>query len=339
MALGTFTAVSVVVLVLFWPERGLWWRWRELSGLEESTLVEDILKHLYKAEYEGREATLESLAGGLEISRDRTAELLELCRSMGVLELSDHRPRLTPEGRIQALHVIRVHRLWECYLAERTGVNPLKWHSEAERREHLLTPAETDELAARLNNPSHDPHGDPIPTSDGRMPPPTGVSLTQVAVGELGRVLHVEDEPEAVYAQIVALDLRPGALVHVLDRTPEKVVISVQGSEAILAPLVAANVNVQVLPHAQGLDPEKGWRTLAALVPGQTARVRRLSRSCRGLERERLLDLGLVPGTSVTAQIRGPLGDPIAYRVRGATVALRREQAERVLLEEEGEAQ
>lgn len=339
LALGVFTIVSAVLLVFLWPERGLWWRWRELTGLQESVLVEDTLKHLYKSEYEGREATLESLAGVLEISRDRAAELLERCRGLGVLELRQDQPVLTPEGRLQALHVIRVHRLWECYLAERTGVNPLDWHREAEVREHLLTPAETDELAARLNHPSHDPHGDPIPTSDGRMPPPKGLALSQVESGAVARILHVEDEPAAVYAQIVALDLRPGTIIHVLDSTPEKIVVSAHGSDAILAPLVAANVTVQVFSKKHELEPEPIWRTLASLEPGQSAEVRRLASSCRGLERERLLDLGLVPGTSVTAQMRGPLGDPVAYRVRGATVALRREQAERVLLTESVESE
>lgn len=326
--------LSATLAVGLWPDRGLWWRWRELSGLEESVLVEDTLKHLYKAEYEGRNATMDSLAGALEISRDRAAELLERCRGLGVIELREDQPRLTPEGRIQALHVIRVHRLWECYLAERTGVNPLDWHREAERREHFMSPAETDELAAQLNHPSHDPHGDPIPTSEGRLPPPAGISLSQVESGTVVRVLHVEDEPAAVYAQIVALDLRPGAFVHILDKTAEKMVISVHGSEAILAPLVAANVTVTALNSAQSRVAEPRRRTLAALAPGESAKVKRLASSCRGLERERLLDLGLVPGTTVFAQMRGPLGDPMAYRVRGATVALRREQAERVLLAE-----
>lgn len=65
--------------------------------------------------------------------------------------------------------------------------------------------------------------------------------------------------------------------------------------------------------------------TLADLPVGQAGVVAELT--LRGPERRRLLDLGLVPGTVVVAEMRSPLGDPVAYRVRGATVALRREQA------------
>lgn len=70
--------------------------------------------------------------------------------------------------------------------------------------------------------------------------------------------------------------------------------------------------------------------TLAELAPGQTGIVQALHSP--GLERRRLMDLGLVPGTAITAELRSPLGDPVAYRVRGALVALRREQAQRIAI-------
>jgi DtxR family Mn-dependent transcriptional regulator len=72
--------------------------------------------------------------------------------------------------------------------------------------------------------------------------------------------------------------------------------------------------------------------TLGALAPGETARVVRLSPECRGAQRRRLLDLGLVPGTPVTAELVSLAGDPVAYRIRGALIALRREQANRVVV-------
>ncbi|MGE0488486.1 MAG: FeoA domain-containing protein [Vulcanimicrobiota bacterium] len=334
-ALGLFALISLLAGLLFWPAGGLYWRWRQLNGLAESVRVEDTLKHLYHCEYDGRPGTLDSLAGVLEVPRDQAAILVERCQRLGLVDLADDRPVLTPEGRAQALHVIRVHRLWECYLAERTGVSPLEWHSQAERYEHTLSPAETEELYAALNRPSHDPHGDPIPTAEGRMPPPAGTPLSQLEPGMRARVLHVEDEPEAVYAQLAALELRPGVVIHMLDRTPKKVTISVNGREAVLATLVAANVSVGTVRRTEeGEVKAEPERTLASLTPGQSARVIRLGHSCRGLERERLLDLGFVPGTQVEAQMKGPLGDPIAYRVRGTLIALRREQAERVLVEE-----
>jgi len=70
--------------------------------------------------------------------------------------------------------------------------------------------------------------------------------------------------------------------------------------------------------------------SLADLQPGQSGTVIELH--SQGLDRRRMMDLGIVPGTTVVAEMRSPLGDPVAYRVRGALVALRREQAELVLI-------
>lgn len=66
---------------------------------------------------------------------------------------------------------------------------------------------------------------------------------------------------------------------------------------------------------------------------GEVATVTGLSPACQGPQRRRLLDLGLVPGTRVTVEMRSPLRDPVAYRVRGAVIALRRHQADWVQVE------
>jgi ferrous iron transport protein A len=71
-------------------------------------------------------------------------------------------------------------------------------------------------------------------------------------------------------------------------------------------------------------------RTLADLLPGQSGVVRELR--SQGPERRRMMDLGMVPGTVIVVEMNSPLGDPVAYRVRGALVALRREQARLVLI-------
>ena len=308
----------------------LWWSWKNWSGRAEKVLVEDALKHLYHCQYQGQTATLGSLAGALQVSQDSVARVVQRSQELGLVELQGDRPCLSADGRALALHVIRVHRLWECYLAERTGMASQHWHREAERHEHKMTPDETRELERHLNRPSHDPHGDPIPTIEGRMPPRTGFPLTELALGCEARIVHVEDEPESVYLRILDLQLRPGQTLQVVDKQPHQLELSVEGRRLIAPSLVAANITVEPSSvESSGLR----LPNLASLKPGQSARVVRLSGACRGLERERLLDLGLVPGTQVEAHIQGPLGDPTAYRVRGSTIALRREQAERVLIE------
>ena len=63
-----------------------------------------------------------------------------------------------------------------------------------------------------------------------------------------------------------------------------------------------------------------------------------LAATCRGAQRRRLLDLGVVPGTRVTSELRGPSGDPTAYRIRGALIALRRDQAHHIFVHRLSEA-
>ncbi|MBR9998650.1 MAG: ferrous iron transport protein A [Cyclobacteriaceae bacterium] len=73
--------------------------------------------------------------------------------------------------------------------------------------------------------------------------------------------------------------------------------------------------------------------TLQDLRPGKTARVIGLDKSCQGFERFRLLDLGVVPGTEITHALDNPLHEPLAYFIRGAVIALRKEQAAKILIE------
>ncbi len=114
---------------------------------------EDALKYIHKAESKGRRPTLEGVAGAVGLSLDETARLIGGMQMAGLLVDSDGTPRLTEVGRDSALHIIRAHRLWERYLAEETGFAEEDWHGRAEAREHELTPAELEALAARLDQP------------------------------------------------------------------------------------------------------------------------------------------------------------------------------------------
>jgi DtxR family Mn-dependent transcriptional regulator len=315
--------------LLFWPEKGLFNRWQRSRRVTQRVLIEDALKHIHESQLQGQRPTLHSLAGALHISQNRAAEVLSDLDQRGLLTIEGDEPRLTPEGREVALHVIRAHRLWERYLAEDTGFEEAKWHQLAEDYEHELSPQQADELAARLGHPTHDPHGDPIPTPDGQLIEPAGRPLAARSISEAARIVHIEDEPEAVYAQLVAEGLYPGQWVRLLEVSPQRVRFWANGNEHVLAPIVAANISVV----SAAVEPEievSADEPLHHLKPNESGTVVGLSPRCRGVERRRLLDLGIVPGTVVRAEMISPSGDPIAYRVRGALIALRREQSELV---------
>lgn len=333
IALAVGLGLAGAAVLLLWPVRGLLWRWLRGLRATERVLIEDALKHLFDFEYKERIANLQSLSGALAVSGNRAAELLRRLQEQELVSFDGDGYRLTPEGRKYALRVVRIHRLWERYLAEETGLAPDDWHTEAEIREHTISPEEADELSASLGHPRYDPHGDPIPTAGGDIAPLEGRPLTELAVGELAEIVHVEDEPDAVYAQLVAEGLYPGMRVRVNESGSQRIAFEADAEEHVLAPILAANLSVLPLPRDEEmLGP---FSRLSSLDIGERARVVALSPVLRGLERRRMLDLGLIPGTEVTAEIRSPGGDPTGYRIRGAVIALRREQADQVKIEQD----
>jgi Fe2+ transport system protein FeoA len=103
------------------------------------------------------------------------------------------------------------------------------------------------------------------------------------------------------------------------------------GDEHVLAPILAANVSVTPLHLEEEIDPGP-YEALSQLKLGQTAKVTGLSHLCRGAERRRFLDLGILPGTVIRAEMISPSGDPTAYRIRGALIGLRKEQADLIYI-------
>lgn len=327
LTLGIACLILALLWWLFVPPKGVYFRWRRGRQLSERVLQEDALKHIHQGEIHNTTPTLKSLAGALRISTDQAAALVASLEALNLLSVEGNRFRLTDDGREYALHVIRAHRLWERYLADATGFDAQEWHDQAELYEHSLTREDADRLSARLGNPTHDPHGDPIPTARGELVYRQRIPLAEMQPGRPARILHIEDEPEAVYAQIVAEGLHAGMVLQVLESTSQRVRFWAGGDEHTLAPLIAANIAVEPLPEGSGGAAAPQGEALSDLPPGEEAVVLGIEGRIRGVERRRLMDLGIVPGTIIRKEMVATGGDPAAYLVRGALIALRRSQA------------
>jgi DtxR family Mn-dependent transcriptional regulator len=119
--------------------------------------------------------------------------------------------------------------------------------------------------------------------------------------------------------------------VKVLDQSQQRVRVWADNDEHVLAPIVAAAITVERV--AQPLHTMAGAASLAELAPPAYGRILGISPRCRGVERRRFLDLGIVPGTLVAAELTSASGDPTAYRIRDTLIALRREQAALIHIE------
>lgn len=329
------SVAGLLAALIFWPNRGgpLWY----LIGLRhtnERTRVEDALKHIHECEYHGYPCSLARMASALKLSGREAMALLSRLAQLTLVDLGEDRFRLTPQGRSEALRIIRVHRLLERYLAAETALKPSQWHVVADRLEHTTSPAQVRHLAARMGHPRFDPHGDPIPSPTGDIPPRRGLPLTHFEEGARVKVVHMEDEPAEVYAQLVAQGIYVGMRLRLFERNDTRLRCEADEEEFVLAPSVAQNLSVEPCQAADiASSSAKQAQRLSSLQPGIRARVTAIAPACSGLPRRRLLDLGFVPSSEVTAELRSASGDPTAYRVRGTLIALRREQSDMIFIE------
>ncbi len=318
-------AVSLVLAILL-----LWALWRRPQVTvhpRPSRLVEmeDALKEIYKLQRDEAPVEARALAQAMGISVEMAENLMEALVAFAWAE-GDVRAgiRLTTRGRERAQELIRVHRLWERYLVDREGMPLEAVHVEAHRREHETTPDKAAELDAELGHPAWDPHGDIIPDAGRRVPPPAGSPLAVCTPSDRLRILHVEDEPPALFAQLVVMGFRPGVEVEVVERKPGHLRVRIGSNLFSLATVAAEHIHavpVPVLPVPLGELPV-GSRAMVAEVRGG------------GRHQRRMLDMGLVPGAEVTVIRTAPLGDPVEYRVKGTAIAMRRTDADSVMVEE-----
>ncbi|MEM0999044.1 MAG: metal-dependent transcriptional regulator [Bacteroidota bacterium] len=321
--------VAVLVWVL-WPKRGLLAILQRARLNTERVRLEDALKFLFDCEYKNIPCGLNSIAGNLNISTDKATRIMDRLSTMGLVSLNHQVFELTDSGRSYALRIIRVHRIWERYLADETGIDQIEWHGEADRREHNISAEVADRLAAQMGNPVFDPHGDPIPSARGELPEHRGQTLSSLQEGDIAMVLHIEDEPHTIYEQLVALGLYPGMQIYVLDAAQKKITFAANGAECSLTSLFANSITVELTPEKTPLP--KQYDLLSSAEVGEKVRVLAISPACRGQQRRRLMDLGIVPGSIISAEIRSASGDPVGYRIKGATIAIRRNQADLIFV-------
>ncbi|MBN2327813.1 MAG: metal-dependent transcriptional regulator [Candidatus Omnitrophica bacterium] len=323
--------VIAILCILFWPRRGLVNLWRSLHLNTRRTRIEHALKHMFNNEYIQQKTTVKSLSVKLSISQRHTASLLARMESRGLVKKTRDGYGLTEEGNAYALRIVRAHRLWERYLADETGLRGDEWHRYAERLEHSTSPEQVEALADQLGQPLYDPHGAPIPSADGVIGPPMGQPATAFATGDLIVVTRIDKEQEHLYSQIAAEGIVPGMQLRILEMSPQRIRFSSQQNEYVLAPVVASRLMAIPLPAEK--TEEICNDTLSSLKIGETGKVVRFSPNCRGAERRRLMDLGIIPGTLIRADLNSPFGDPKAYFVRETSIALRNKLADLIYIE------
>jgi DtxR family Mn-dependent transcriptional regulator len=200
-----------------------------------STAIEDYAKAIFalEAELEGPVGT-NAVAARLGVTAASASNMVRRMDEQGLVE---HRPyhgvALTPAGRRVALRVVRHHRLLETYLAESLGGAGDRVHAEAEVLEHVLSDELEALIAAKLGHPTHDPHGDPIPTAELELEERRCECLAALEPGATGVLARVSDAEPEMLRYLATLGIAPGATFEVLERQPFGGPLTVRFGEAV----------------------------------------------------------------------------------------------------------
>ncbi len=164
---------------------------------------------------------ISTLADHLGISPVSATEMIHRMRKRHLVKHIPYKGvSLTKRGKLQALAVIRRHRLWERFLTDRLGMPWEKVHDVACQLEHSVGSEVTEPLAADLGQPTTCPHGSPIPSAEGEMPKETGLGLDELSTGQLAVVELIHPETAAILEYMASRGVTPGVELEVLEIEP-----------------------------------------------------------------------------------------------------------------------
>ena len=192
------------------------------TAVPRSQAIEDYAKAIYALERRDSEpVSTNALAERLGVT---PASASGMVKRLGELGLVEHQPyrgvSLTDDGRRVALEVMRHHRLLELYLVKSLGVPWDRVHQEAEVLEHVLSEELEELIAAKLGDPTHDPHGDPIPTRDLKIEEGTTQTLQSLEPGARGTFVRVSDSDPEMLRFLADRGIAPGDQLEVVDKQP-----------------------------------------------------------------------------------------------------------------------
>ena len=287
--------------------------------------MEDTLKEVYTMQLtQNNFWTLGDLIFKLGVTEEYGQDICKALVGIGwVQKTSQDQFELTQLGKDRAIELIRAHRLWEQYLVAYKGYPLEALHAEAHEHEHDMSTSEVEALDDDLGYPVWDPHGHAIPEKDIAALPKAGEALSSISIpGGVFRIVAVDDHPEDLLAQFVALGIKPGTELTVVELDSKKLKVKV--GDQIFPLALSAAQHISIVPVAKSTVP------LGKLKVGQRAQI--LELKGQGKLQRRLLSMGFVPGAFVSVIRQAPFGDPVQYRIKKANIALRRKEADKLIV-------
>jgi DtxR family Mn-dependent transcriptional regulator len=212
-----------------------------------SISVQEYLQAIYRLQVEQSPVSTTELASHLNVAPASVTGMVRKLDRQGLVEYVPYQGvTLTPNGRQEALRLLRIHRLWELFLTEALGVPWVEVHAEAHRLEHATSDRLADRLAEFLDEPRIDPHGQRIPSREGILPPRDSLPLSRVDVGQVVTLAEVPDGDPELLRYLGELALYPGTEIEVVAVAPFNGPLTIRqaGGEQALGRELAAQLLV-----------------------------------------------------------------------------------------------
>lgn len=300
---------------------------------------EDIIKIIYKNYQESQRTNFQKL---LLSSKIKTKELIKIIDNLikeRKIKYENEDINLTQDGIKIAQQIIQKHRNIEKYLFDNTSINLEKIHAIAEKEEHSEN---LNIIDKQENYECIDLHGDVIKGEN--IPSTCLIKIAQDLnnLGKIYKIVHIEDEPEEIYKEIVTLDLAPFEYIKIKNlKSNELEIITSKGQKIKIDFIKAENIFVTQV-HDQNIQNYfeqieqkiELITTLDKININQKAKIISISFYIRGEEKRRLLELGFVKNAIVQPLYNNMLGnDPRVYKIKNTMLALRKEQAQKIYVQ------
>jgi DtxR family Mn-dependent transcriptional regulator len=187
--------------------------------MKVSSSKENYIKAIFHLQEVDGIVTTNALARQLETRAASVTDMLKKLKTQKLLLYEKYQGfKLSPEGRKMALQVIRKHRLWECFLVDKLGFGWEEVHEMAEELEHISSKKLIDRLDEFLGFPKSDPHGDPIPDTNGKISLKKQMSLLELRMNSPAVVSNISDQSAEMLELLRHKGLGLGTKVEVKKR-------------------------------------------------------------------------------------------------------------------------
>lgn len=212
---------------------------------------EDYLSAIYKYQDENNEIKPNLIAEKLQISNAAVTDMLRRLSKEDYVNYERYKKiTLTEKGKAYARNMVRRHRIWEVFLNQIIGMPWDKVHDEAHRLEHSGSDDLINRMEVMLEFPEYDPHGDPIPSKEGKVPKlKKNIPLNSLKEGECGKVVRVNDFDEGFLVYIAEIGIKLNVLIQMktIRSFDKSMLINIDGKDLNISRLLAENVFVEII--------------------------------------------------------------------------------------------